>query len=492
MAAASATAAVVAPDIGAAADEIAAKNVAFRRRRRQRVNEAAQEAQLRTRLAGESARFRKYLDPDLQDRARSVIPVERLHNEAEEAIATAAAATTALGGSSDEALAGVTFQDALLGALAKWYRDEFMQWVNSPPCSFCNPLMYEAGWKKKLTYVFAFGEYDVKDVIFRYSRALPAVYRRRLLVREGFVESLAAELTAALRDGLSPTARKELEERDIAEELERRSPPVRALRVGELVGRRSGGEEWRTARQESRGVHLKKTNLLFDLAGSEMSLVGSSASNFSDSRRTVVLTENRADQVGAAWTPARLPVDRSFVADFVFLIDRKGADGLAFVVQGAPAGTAAVGTGGAGLGYAGLPRSLAVEFDTYQGRDTAGDPSDNHVAVMSRGAAPNSPHHRFALACCTRAPPLHGRPLAARVVYRAAQRSLAVWLAEVTGEAADDPLKDEDYACLLEAEGVDLAEVVQAPDAFLGFTAATGGISQAHSILFFTVHLAVE
>ncbi|KAJ1549481.1 peptide-N4-(N-acetyl-beta- glucosaminyl)asparagine amidase, partial [Cladochytrium tenue] len=333
----------------------------------------------------------------------------------------------------------------------------------------------------------------VASDVVRYSRALQAVYRRRLLGRKGFVESLTKKLTEelseTLSDGLSPTARKELEERDAAEELERRSPPVSE---GGLVGWRSGGEEWRTARQESRGVQLKKTNLLFDLAGSEMSLVGSAVSNFRDSRRTILLTENRTDQVGAAWTPARLPVDRSFVADFVFLIDRKGADGLAFVVQGAPAGAAAVGKGGGSLGYAGLPRSLAVEFDTYQGRDTSCDPSDNHVAVMSRGAAPNSPHHLFALACCARAPPLHGRPLAARVVYHAAQSSLTVWLAEAAGDAANDPLKDEDYACLLDAEGVDLAEVVQAPDAFLGFTAATGGISQAHSILFFTVHLAAD
>ena len=63
-----------------------------------------------------------------------------------------------------------------------------------------------------------------------------------------------------------------------------------------------------------------------------------------------------------------------------------GGEGLAFVVQNA--GLSEIGSSAEGLGYAGIARSIAVEFDTNQ--DTlAGDPSDNHIAIKSKGTSAN-------------------------------------------------------------------------------------------------------
>ena len=50
--------------------------------------------------------------------------------------------------------------------------------------------------------------------------------------------------------------------------------------------------------------------------------------------------------------------------------------------------------------------AVAVEFDIYESWDSCEDPSGNHVAIMSRGADPNSAHHDHALACSSAVPPL--------------------------------------------------------------------------------------
>ena len=63
----------------------------------------------------------------------------------------------------------------------------------------------------------------------------------------------------------------------------------------------------------------------------------------------------------------------------------QAADGFAFVLYDALAvNTSAVGAGGGGLGYAGLPNSVAVEFDTM-GDPSLDEPAVAHVAVLSRG-----------------------------------------------------------------------------------------------------------
>ncbi len=63
-------------------------------------------------------------------------------------------------------------------------------------------------------------------------------------------------------------------------------------------------------------------------------------------------------------------------------------DGFAFVIQ--TASPTALGSGFGGLGYAGIPNSLAVEFDTFA---NTWDPNANHVAVQSCGTGANAPNH---------------------------------------------------------------------------------------------------
>lgn len=66
--------------------------------------------------------------------------------------------------------------------------------VNCDSCegdgSYGQPLMYEVGWGKKLSYVFSFGPHDVVDVIRRYTRKLDDVMAHRTLVDEGWLKQV--------------------------------------------------------------------------------------------------------------------------------------------------------------------------------------------------------------------------------------------------------------------------------------------------------------
>jgi uncharacterized repeat protein (TIGR01451 family) len=109
------------------------------------------------------------------------------------------------------------------------------------------------------------------------------------------------------------------------------------------------------------------------------------------------LNPDQTSQVGAAWFNIKQPVANGFTTTFTFQITHAGfpADGIAFVIQNAPAGVAALGGGGGNIGYNGIPNSLAVEFDTYAngGPGPNNDPNANHVGVQSCGTFPNSADH---------------------------------------------------------------------------------------------------
>ncbi|MBI2215894.1 MAG: FecR domain-containing protein [Candidatus Rokubacteria bacterium] len=139
--------------------------------------------------------------------------------------------------------------------------------------------------------------------------------------------------------------------------------------------------------------------------------------------------------------------------------DGQGADGLVFVVQ-----TQAnnVGGAGGGIGYAGIPKSVGVEFDTYNN----GEINGNHVGINVNGSL-------------------------ASLVSRAVGTRLnngAVWYAWVDydGETkvfevrvSETPTRPTEAFLTL---SVDLPAVLQQPNAFLGFTSGTGAGVNDHDI----------
>jgi hypothetical protein len=100
------------------------------------------------------------------------------------------------------------------------------------------------------------------------------------------------------------------------------------------------------------------------------------------------------DQIGSAYyyQKQRLSLSGGWTTTFQFRITNPtngGADGFSFIIQ--DAGANALGGIGAGIGYTGIPRSLAVEFDTWQNNQTGySEPNGNHVAVHTQWQQPNT------------------------------------------------------------------------------------------------------
>ncbi|KAF2402978.1 hypothetical protein EJ06DRAFT_536477 [Trichodelitschia bisporula] len=73
-------------------------------------------------------------NPGLLDQALNVVPMRRLHEEAEDQMQLLLAEAQSLGhGRAPD----WDYQDCLLRALSKWFKEEFFQWVNNPHCTAC-------------------------------------------------------------------------------------------------------------------------------------------------------------------------------------------------------------------------------------------------------------------------------------------------------------------------------------------------------------------
>ncbi|KAL5731278.1 peptide-N(4)-(N-acetyl-beta-glucosaminyl)asparagine amidase [Ranunculus cassubicifolius] len=127
------------------------------------------------------------------------------------------------------------------------------RWMHLDPCEaiYDNPLLYEKGWNKKLSYAIAFAKDGVHDVTKRYTRNWSEVLTRRNITTEPVVSSVMSNLTKERRKGLTPEEHRVLEdrERNETETLERDLHSQVDASIS-LPGRLSGSKEWRKARSE--------------------------------------------------------------------------------------------------------------------------------------------------------------------------------------------------------------------------------------------------
>ena len=132
------------------------------------------------------------------------------------------------------------------------YSEAQRRWLHCDPCeNVCdNPLLYEVGWGKKLTYVMAYSRHDVQDVTWRYVSHHADTLGRRDECRESWLVGLLLRLRAQRQRSLDAELKRRLLERCVGELVEFILEPSGAPEGGGRGGRTTGSLEWRLARGE--------------------------------------------------------------------------------------------------------------------------------------------------------------------------------------------------------------------------------------------------
>lgn len=186
------------------------------------------------------------------------------------------------------------------------------------------------------------------------------------------------------------------------------------------------------------------------------------------------LTPDLQDRLGSVWySAAKQHLAGGFETSFgIRMGGAMSGDGMAFVIQ--DDSTAALGGGGSDLGYSGIFRSLAIEFDTFGFYPE----TDNHISVQTRGVDDNSSQDDFALAQANVQRNLNDGNIV-NVLIRYRPGALLVFL-----DGSDAPVIDV---------AVDLASINGnsildgSGDAWVGFTGATGGATETHDVEYWSL-----
>jgi len=217
----------------------------------------------------------------------------------------------------------------------------------------------------------------------------------------------------------------------------------------------------------------------------------------SNSNPTITLTPSKTWTVGAVWNKEKIPVNNGFTSTFEFRFsegqDRyqnekyPGADGIAFVIQNFY--DKAYGSLGGGIGFAGIPNSFAIEFDTYKNYNPEyyialsgiNDPNENHLAVFCNGLSPNIAHHGSSANLATNDTIMDlvpdGRSFYAKIEYNIEPNTMKIWL---------DSTKDFLNPPAIVLNNLDLSQLLDLTCnefAWVGFTSATGRAYEKHEIL---------
>ena len=191
------------------------------------------------------------------------------------------------------------------------------------------------------------------------------------------------------------------------------------------------------------------------------------------------------EQAGAAWfqKPMLLAEGAGFVASFSFRLSNGNAmhaDGLAFVLSADPSSLGHASRYGGSMGFEGVGRSLAIEFDVFDNGSEVG--GSNHVALSRDGVlsdtAAASP---FGQSACSGAPGAdcmaNGAVWTALIGYDGRNEELSVAVGMAGG-----PLD-----VVIDSYQVDLRDVVQGTQAFVGFSAGTGDGFMDHDLVAWTL-----
>ncbi len=200
---------------------------------------------------------------------------------------------------------------------------------------------------------------------------------------------------------------------------------------------------------------------------------GSSSFGTINSAAALILNPSSSNQVGSGFWNQKitLPANNSFSTFFTYQIDQNTsrADGMTFLIQ--QTGTTALGASGQNLGISSINNSVAVEFDTYQ---NGGDPDNNHIALDLNG---NTSHSTGVVASINKST-LDLADANLKYVwidYNGSTNLFEVRISTSNSRPATATLSTT----------INLATTLSGHNVYVGFTGATGGSVERHSITSF-------
>jgi hypothetical protein len=215
--------------------------------------------------------------------------------------------------------------------------------------------------------------------------------------------------------------------------------------------------------------------------------VNGSAGSASNGNTIVLrLTPGQTTQVGSAWYSTTVSLQGGFTTTFTFQFTGQGgdgghADGIAFVVQGSGNHWIDPNTGSS-IGYGdddgdtqfnGIPNSVAIEFDTYQ--NTPWDPNNNHVAIQSCGTVGNSQHHGGTCAGVTGTNSTIKIATSPINLTDGNQHTAVISYSPPTSSGNNLTVSLDGQSILTATFDISTLGLDATDDAYVGFTAATGG-----------------
>ncbi|KAJ9063626.1 peptide-N4-(N-acetyl-beta- glucosaminyl)asparagine amidase [Entomophthora muscae] len=374
---------------------------------------------------------------------------------------------------------------------AEVYFPGLKRWLHADPSEgiLDEPLTYAVGWGKQPVIVMGTSaRFGASDVTIRYTPdfvKLTIPRRRQKGLQGRLVYNSIHTINAILAQPPSAAALAQLQ-REENEELA--GYIIKPRETGFHAGRQSGSTEWRKARGElgSISIDIKdfQTTKVFDSTANPTLLKDLAFNGNARFQETsALLTPCVSDQTGSIFLKAPIDISHGFRLGFKFQISAgDGADGLAVVFQAQ--GPSALGKGGCGLGYAGIKDCVALEIDTYRSFDRCSDPDGNHISLQAGKSdgngkyTPVSSHHSSSLGWtpASQLPNFQtGEWFCMSVIL------LPSGHFQVSLKA--DKEEDDQMVVVLDIPKVDFTSLTNGNSLlFFGFSAATGGLSQSHTV----------
>lgn len=201
------------------------------------------------------------------------------------------------------------------------------------------------------------------------------------------------------------------------------------------------------------------------------------------------VTPNAASARGSVFrtTPVNVAAGFETTINFSMTSTGLGADGMALVIHNDPRGVTALGGDGSTMGYGNqsgfmpIANSLVIELDTYDAGSPWFDPDANHISAQTNGTGDNNAFHSLSIGTGSPANDLNNGQL-----YKLTVR-YTPGLLQVFFNGSGTPLFTANYnfatgGTWLSGGAVGGLNLINGTDAYVGFSAACGGLSQSHEV----------